>query len=282
MTISRRNLAKGAAWAAPVVIATGTVPAYAASTCTAAARSAIQSAFTTVQTKAFTAYWGQTGGGFLDGTSQNAYLNIINNTQYDLALSGTQALKVTFYAVAGNGSTTLPNGPGIVASSRGTTSAITTTTYNGKQARTWTWNTAGAPVLPSNKAGNDNEFDINVTTGSNLNTGGLNICARLDQAPVLVPTFASIKASNSAVTDQCLDYYNSLVATAQPVIITFAGPLLSGAGAAWNQGGNINTLCGGSTAWTTGSTICSASTGNYNTVPYPPGCGTGQGYNGIF
>lgn len=31
-TISRRSLAKGAAWAAPVVIATSSIPAYAAST----------------------------------------------------------------------------------------------------------------------------------------------------------------------------------------------------------------------------------------------------------
>ncbi|MEX3610814.1 hypothetical protein VVR12_07180 [Rothia sp. LK2588] len=281
MTISRRNLAKGAAWAAPVVIATGTVPAYAASTCTAAARSAIDAAFEQVRTKAFTAYWAEVGSGFIDGSAHNAYFNINNNTQYDLQFTSTQALKITFFAVAANGSTTLPNGPSSVSAARGTISPITTSTYNGKQARSWTWNTTGF-VLPRNKAGNDSEFDMGIATGINGTTGGLNVCARLDQAPVITPSFASIKASNSAVTDMCLDYYNAKVATAQPAIIPFAGPLLSGAGATWNRDGSINTLCGGSTAWTVGSTICSATTGNYNAVPYPPGCGTGQGYNGIF
>ncbi|MEX3610813.1 hypothetical protein VVR12_07175 [Rothia sp. LK2588] len=37
-TISRRNLTKGAAWATPVVLATATAPAYAASTCLDRAR----------------------------------------------------------------------------------------------------------------------------------------------------------------------------------------------------------------------------------------------------
>ena len=270
-------------WAAPALSVAAAAPAVAASpfaNCTAANQTYIKNAFETIRTKSLTAYWA-TPGVISDGIAQTTYFNVNNNSQFDLTYTATQNLNITFTAIAGNGSTTAPNGPSSASASRGTVSGITSTTYNGKNAKTWTWNAAGF-TQPRNAPGSDSEFDMGVATGSNLSTGGIIICATLNEAPILYPTFASLQAANPAITADCQAYYDAMVTQARPAVLTFAGPLLSGSGATWNRDGNINTLCGGSMAWTVGSTICSNTSGNYNSVPYPPGCGTGAGYNGIF
>lgn len=279
--ISRRTLVRGAAWSAPVIAASAAVPAYAASYCTDANKLAIDNAFTEVATKALTAYWTEPSAGLADGFAKVPSFNIINNSQFDINLSNTNGLQIRFQAVNADGSTGLPNGPTSTATSWGTTSSVTTTTVGTQQARTWTW-TANGTNLVANKAGNDNIADTNFNTGSNTVHNGLNVLATLVQAPVIYPSLASIQAVAGTDLSACTAYYNSKVATAQPVTISFAGPKFTSGSALWNNDGAVNTLSGGAQAWTVGTGIWSGTAGNYLSSVNPPGGGTGSTYNGIF
>lgn len=282
--ISRRSLAKGAAWAAPAVIATTAIPAYAASStsCSTTAIAAIDAAFKEMETSTFTAYWTEPSVGLADGFSKVPSFNIINNSSYDVELSGSQGLVVEFAAVRANGDTRLPNGPLTAATSWGKTSRVTEAVVDGQAARTWTW-TATGENLVGNARGNDNVSDTNFSTGTNID--GIKVRATLIQAPVIYSTLSSIATKSGLDLAACEAYYQSKLSTVVPVTISFAGPLFTEGTAIWGNGGTTRTLFGGATAWSVGSSVWSNVSGNYRSDTYPPGVinnATGISNNGIF
>lgn len=277
-------MAKGVGWSAPTLVATTAIPAFAASptSCSTTAINAIDAAFTEMATATFTAYWTEPTVGLADGFSKVPSFNIINNSSYDVELSGTQGLVVQFDAVRANGDTRLPNGPLTAATSWGETSSVTQTVVDGQAARSWTW-TATGKNLVGNASGNDNISDTNFSTGTNID--GIKVRATLVQAPVIYPTLASIATKSGLDLSACEAYYQSQLSTIAPVTISFAGPLFTDGTATWGNDGTVHTLFGGAVAWPVGSSVWSNVSGNYRSDTYPPGVinnATGISNNGIF
>lgn len=278
---SRRTLAKGAAWTVPTVGIMTAAPAIAASTCTPQAKAAIDTAFKDVQTT-LVAYWTLDTVSQLDGMGgARPYLNIINNTKYDL-VTATTPLSITLNAYFADATKPQWSASGVFTS-YGTLSPRTNVTYANRPAQRWTWNAGGGTVIYGNGAGKDNVADMVFTSPGSLTHSppGTIVCATLNSVPTIKPSFAAIQpAYPSLVGQHCLDYYNAKSAVAPA--FSFSGPRLSGT-TPWNNNGRTATLPGGSTAWAVGATVCSDTVGNYISDANPPRIGgAAYGYNGIF
>ena len=287
--LPRRSVAKGAAWSIPAVTVAASAPALAASTptCSSQAIAAIDNAFAAVQSS-LVAYWTIDTVSQLDGTGgARPYLNINNNSPYDLVTT-TTPLVVTLdsyfqSASAGQWRGDFFTSYGVV---NGVTSGSSATskpvTYNGRQAGEVVWSAGAGSAILGNGNGKDNTADIAFGNPSSLlaSPPGTIVCARLNSVPDIKPSFASIQAADSSVTAACQTYYNNKAAITPSIV--FSGPLLSGT-TRWGSGGSMYTLNGGSQAWAVGSTICSNTVGNYVSDTFPPSAhGIAYGYNGIF
>lgn len=227
-SISRRTIAKGAAWAAPAVVATAAIPAYAASaeTCSAASMAAIDAAFSDFQTKnldmEFNIYQPLAAA---NGTATDVYTNFKNNGDVAVTYTALNPLVIRIDLVQ---TTTQDR-------QRSLTRAVTS---NGElvdlgydaatRTRSFQWVFVGT-VEPGKEL--DAVFGIGdglVAFQGRINT---KIVATAEQLNAPVPALSGILADANE-QQLCLSYYNTKVADAQstvPVTYTYAGPLASGA-----------------------------------------------------
>lgn len=297
--ISRRTLAKGAAWAMPTAAVAYAAPAYAASKCPASATAAIDQAFDAVATS-LVAYW-TTNTGQNDGSALNpAYININNNLPYAQE-TYSDSLMVTFHAYFLDTTTNIQNAVYTVNTAYGTKSGVSNETYNGYNAISWAWSAGEDFQIDGYTGGGDSTADMVIhPPGTLLNDPrGTVICAELVSMPKVQPNLLSIiqtnpdafaevpgaNAEEKAANSDCASYYNNKAAVTPG--IRFSGPQISGT-TKWNNNDRQLTLDGGTMTWSVGSTICSTEVGNYITPGDRPSTTTLTGarreqyINGIF
>lgn len=277
--VSRRTVVKGAAWTAPAVAVASAAPAFAAaSTCSTAERAAIDLAFTSVK-NSIVAYW-SANTAISDGTGgQGAYLNIHNNSPYDIVTLTDPALFniYTFYAsTVGD-----PQYPGFSKDSSygflsdGGQVIFEDPDGNLRKARKTSWAAGGDSILGAG-TGNDNTADIVLFSGGSLvrNPPGAIHCVEMLSFPDIRPEFTSIieesRQSNPELfqnPEVCQTYYDEKANTAPAILAS--GPMIDGT-TTWNNDGNQLQLDGGNRTWEQGDTICSDELGNYISSTYPP------------
>lgn len=290
--ISRRSLAKGAAWAAPAVVATAAVPAYAASAELCQNQTVIENAFTEVMTQGATAYFTEVSYGLSNGFAKSVYFNINNNTPYTLDLGATPLVLELDY-VRANGDGRAPSGgPYRIASEWGTDTAHQQRqieTPRGTQTSKWHTVTMGTKktVWPGGmfKHGTESELDFTFGTGSNLiAAGGLDVRVKVLQLPTVVPTLESIMEVHSMdLSTGCQALYQKKVveSVAFPIRMVNAKQDPNGT-TVWNNDGKINTIRGGSFELQVGSEFWSSQTGNHLSSFWPPKYEDHFTYDGIF
>lgn len=263
---SRRTLAKGVAWAAPVVVASSQIPVYAASTCSTADKATIDKAFSDAQAYAEANYYcngspAQMQINFYqplamgDGGATDAYVNVKNLSSCSITFTQQYPLRLDIY---------IRNNNVVTGSNR--RSITTVATSWGSKTTTWTANEnlSGAPVgsvndyitwdfigtLPGTNGG-DNEADLRIGFGD----GGGGSSTWNDYITVVpfansgAPTFDSLDVSQG-----CLDYYNQKLASWVTPFQFYAygskTPYSSGNGQAVSAGSVIDTrLTGNNSPW---------------------------------
>lgn len=298
---SRRALAKGVAWSVPTAAVVTVAPAFAASTCPNSVTRAIDDAFDATN-QSLVAYWTVDTVSALNGQSGlRPYLNINNNTPYDIVTGGRQLrVKLTYFTLdrtwndkRGWQKDFFNNS--VITSSYGGAWQRQMVTYTRDgvtyPAVEWVWDAAAGSKILGSGRGKDSTADMVLTSTNSLGATppGAVVCAELVRAPQIVPTLESIIKLNpnagwydqsGKLLTSCQEYYEKHTTINSSFV--FSGPKLSGT-TTWNNDGKNTKLPGGNTAWSVGTTICSDKVGNYISDAHPPRVGGfPYGYDGIF
>lgn len=212
--ISRRSLAKGAAWAAPAVAATTAIPAYAASlTCPTETIEAIDTAFTSFkQTYPCSDYDLELNiysMGNFNGFVSETYLNVKNNSSCDAVFTATNPLVLKIEVVDLNDTNCSTTGRSIT---RAVTSwgNVQNQGYDAAtKTRTYIWTFVG--TIPT-EANGDNEADMVIAFGDGI-CGLQRITSKIVITPLdLVPPSPVLPKTVDLTNSACAEYYQKKLA----------------------------------------------------------------------
>lgn len=225
--ISRRTLAKGAAWAAPAVVATTAIPAYAASpdVCSTANLAVIDAAFADFQTRnlAMELNIFQPLAAF-NGTATDVYVNFKNIGDTDVTYTALNPLIINLDLVQTTPQERKRN------MTRATTSwgEVLDLGYNAAtKTHSYQWVFIG--TIPANAGGNS-EADMVFGVGDGLVAFQGRINSKMMITPVELKAPAPLLSSivpDEAQQQACLSYYNQKVEELNSLVqtqYTYAGP----------------------------------------------------------
>lgn len=229
--ISRRAVAKGAAWAAPAVLASTAIPAYAASanTCSTQNLAAIDAAFADFRTRnlamELNIYQPLAA---LNGTATDAYVNFKNIGNVDVTYTALNPLVINIDLVQ----TTPQNRQRSMTRALTSWGEVRDLGYNAAtKTHSYQWVFIG--TIPAN-AGGDSEADMVFGMGDGLVAFQGRINTKMMITPVELKAPAPLLSSIIADQEQqqvCLSYYNQKVQELDSMVqtrYTYAGPAASG------------------------------------------------------
>lgn len=205
--ISRRSLAKGAAWAAPAVVATTAIPAYAASpvTCSTASQAAIDAAFASLPNDIPVEMNIYQAASSVNGYSATAYINFKNLSTSNITYGPLNPLRIRIEVVQRNQTATMDDTSGY-----GSWGEVLDLGYDSTTGiQTYEWVFTG--TIPSDANG-DNEADMaiwfaNTWVGGRQETQYLRITPLQLVAPA--PTLEEILPDAVDQQTACLSYYTT-------------------------------------------------------------------------
>lgn len=278
--ISRRNIAKGAAWSVPAIAIASPAVAAATSACTPEKKRIIDEAFNCI---CLMAYWTEPSWGLANGCDKVPSFNVINLSRYEVNASVKNPLKIHFEAIRTSRSGYVPNGPAKPTTSWGYIDNYTRNVdvYTGDMGNqkgiswNWTFNQvqgghAGTPIRSAEWAvDRDNQADFSFSTGI-TEGGGIIVQATLMSLPKVTIKRESIEEIHHIDLKRCEEYIKIKNETATVKMI-YGGPLLSSStGVLWKTNGHSYTIPGGTHSWNVGESWWSCSVGNWVSDTLPP------------
>ncbi|MGV3103371.1 hypothetical protein [Rothia sp. 32237D007AR] len=229
--VSRRTLAKGAAWAAPAVVATTAIPAYAASptACSTATIKAIDTAFAEFKQTYPCANYDMElniySMGDFNGFVAETYVNVKNNSACEAVFTATNPLVMKIELVDLNDTNCSSTGRSVTSTAT-SWGNVQDRGYNAAtKTRTYIWTFVG--VIPASGSG-DNEADFRIGIGDGI-CGFGRITSKIVLTPLaLVPPSPKLPDTVDLTNAACAEYYKSKLAVHESTTkaaYTFRGDL---------------------------------------------------------